>query len=472
MVPRRCRSDPLVASGPVVACDRRRRGRPRGYRSAVSERPLSRRHLLLGGGAGLALAGGVAGARAVEPSRRAEVPLYSETVAFAEPGGRGSSRPGRTDLLVPGTRVLAARPAASRLVEDEQAWLEGVPGGPRRGLAARRRPALRAARPPGAHRGAAGRRRGVVARGGATPGRGTWPSSPRAGPARPPRGGRRPARVAPAGAARGRLVRGPLRPDERAPPRRPCAPARRQRGGSCGPREQVAAHAPTGAAGARRPAAAAARPQHQPPAGPARPGDRAAAAVLGLLGARRGPAHPRHRRRRARRAALGRRRPPARRRVGPAASGPSRRRTGSADRCTRSFGAEGYPRHVGGAARRGGDLPRRPDRLADAPAPGCSARSAGPRRTWPAPRAVSARARAGSRPTSAGPRRPRSSPRPGRARDNATGRRRCSGWLGSHRTAAGSFPEKVLHDGRPAAVAPLAWTAALVVIARHELSRG
>ena len=34
---------------------------------------------------------------------------------------------------------------------------------------------------------------------------------------------------------------------------------------------------------------------------------------------------------------------------------------------------------------------------------------------------------------------------------------------------AGSFPEKVLYDGRPAAVAPLAWTAALVVIARHEL---
>jgi len=43
------------------------------------------------------------------------------------------------------------------------------------------------------------------------------------------------------------------------------------------------------------------------------------------------------------------------------------------------------------------------------------------------------------------------------------------GWLGEHRTPAGSFPEKVLYDGRPAAVAPLAWTAALVVIARHEL---
>ncbi|MFQ6170101.1 hypothetical protein ACK8HX_00720 [Oryzobacter sp. R7] len=41
-------------------------------------------------------------------------------------------------------------------------------------------------------------------------------------------------------------------------------------------------------------------------------------------------------------------------------------------------------------------------------------------------------------------------------------------WLGAHRTDAGSYPEKVLHDGRPAAVAPLAWTAALVVIARHE----
>ena len=30
----------------------------------------------------------------------------------------------------------------------------------------------------------------------------------------------------------------------------------------------------------------------------------------------------------------------------------------------------------------------------------------------------------------------------------------------------------VLYDGRPAAVAPLAWTAALVVIARHELVPG
>lgn len=39
------------------------------------------------------------------------------------------------------------------------------------------------------------------------------------------------------------------------------------------------------------------------------------------------------------------------------------------------------------------------------------------------------------------------------------------GWIEQHRTSAGSIPEKVLHDGRPAAVAPLAWTAAMVVLA-------
>src|SRR5690606_31832040 len=38
-------------------------------------------------------------------------------------------------------------------------------------------------------------------------------------------------------------------------------------------------------------------------------------------------------------------------------------------------------------------------------------------------------------------------------------------WLDRHRTAAGSLPEKVLHDGTPSAVAPLAWTAANVVLA-------
>lgn len=37
-------------------------------------------------------------------------------------------------------------------------------------------------------------------------------------------------------------------------------------------------------------------------------------------------------------------------------------------------------------------------------------------------------------------------------------------WLDDHRTVAGALPEKVLHNGDPAAVAPLAWTAALVVL--------
>jgi glucoamylase len=38
-------------------------------------------------------------------------------------------------------------------------------------------------------------------------------------------------------------------------------------------------------------------------------------------------------------------------------------------------------------------------------------------------------------------------------------------WLLAHRTAAGSFSEKVLSNGRPAAVAPLAWTTAGVILA-------
>jgi hypothetical protein len=43
-------------------------------------------------------------------------------------------------------------------------------------------------------------------------------------------------------------------------------------------------------------------------------------------------------------------------------------------------------------------------------------------------------------------------------------------WLDQHRTAAGSLPEKVLSNGQPAAVSPLAWTAAAVVITADQLS--
>jgi GH15 family glucan-1,4-alpha-glucosidase len=42
-------------------------------------------------------------------------------------------------------------------------------------------------------------------------------------------------------------------------------------------------------------------------------------------------------------------------------------------------------------------------------------------------------------------------------------------WLDAHRTSMGALPEKVLADGSPAAVAPLAWTAACVVLAADAL---
>ena len=45
-------------------------------------------------------------------------------------------------------------------------------------------------------------------------------------------------------------------------------------------------------------------------------------------------------------------------------------------------------------------------------------------------------------------------------------------WLAEHRTEAGSLPEKVLFDGRPAEVAPLAWTAANVLLTLDTLARG
>lgn len=42
-------------------------------------------------------------------------------------------------------------------------------------------------------------------------------------------------------------------------------------------------------------------------------------------------------------------------------------------------------------------------------------------------------------------------------------------WLGAHRTAWGSLPEKVLATGAPAGPAPLAWTASLVILTAAEL---
>jgi GH15 family glucan-1,4-alpha-glucosidase len=45
-------------------------------------------------------------------------------------------------------------------------------------------------------------------------------------------------------------------------------------------------------------------------------------------------------------------------------------------------------------------------------------------------------------------------------------------WLDRHRTPWGSVPEKVLPDGSPAGPAPLAWTAALVVLTTRALAAG
>lgn len=56
-----------------------------------------------------------------------------------------------------------------------------------------------------------------------------------------------------------------------------------------------------------------------------------------------------------------------------------------------------------------------------------------------------------------------------RARETTAGE---LAWLADHRTGAGSLPEKVLADGSPAAVAPLAWTAANVVLAVAAADHG
>lgn len=56
--------------------------------------------------------------------------------------------------------------------------------------------------------------------------------------------------------------------------------------------------------------------------------------------------------------------------------------------------------------------------------------------------------------------------------DHAQDARDALQWLADHRTEAGSYSEKVLADGTPVAVAPLAWTAACVAIAAYGLTHG
>ena len=102
----------------------------------------SRRGLLVGG-AGLVVAGAATSAVGLDRVRNAEIALYSETVAFEAPGVRRLVAPGRADLLVPSTRVLAAGPWRQALLEDEERWVAGCARWARDG--AERDPALHAA---------------------------------------------------------------------------------------------------------------------------------------------------------------------------------------------------------------------------------------------------------------------------------------------------------------------------------------
>ena len=206
---------------------------------------------------------------------------------------------------------------------------------------------------------------------------------------------------------------------------------------------------------AARAAAAPARALLAAPARLARRPNRAAPGVVRLLGARRAHPDPRHR-------GGGAGRPPQRER-GAAARGrdgarrPHARGIRPAGAQVRArFGPDGYPRLLGGSSADAavtflvapigpsGGRPTRSSvaleraqasmgRPAGGLAPGESWKNDGV--SWTPETALFAAAWA------------------------ATGHRSRAesllGWLGDHRTDAGSFPEKVLHDGRPAAVAPV-----------------
>ncbi|WP_139316096.1 glycoside hydrolase family 15 [Cellulosimicrobium sp. CUA-896] len=136
-----------------------------------------------------------------------------------------------------------------------------------------------------------------------------------------------------------------------------------------------------------------------------------------------------------------------------------------------AFGDQGYPRHVTGGARDASTAfvlpPFQPEPLdgahdawlasvremlrpAGGLAPGAGWREDGI--SWTPQTALYALAAASS-----------SDP------DDRADAREWLRWLDEHRTASGAIPEKVLADGSPAAVAPLSWSSALVVLALVEL---
>ena len=422
------------------------------------------------GGVGVAAYSAVAYWSVTQRIMRAEVPLYSETVAFAGGGSRELVPAGHLDRVVPGTRVLAARPQSMMLVEEEQAWLEacapwardhlGAHGGLLRSALLDLR-ALSVGLP-------------VSVAGWTDRWRYAWPRDVSFVASAL-------ARVGHPELAAGQLafLQRVQRPDgwfearyditSRRPPDDRVAQLDGT-GWSLWAASQLAAHAPDRAAellapvrpmlvrSSRRLLASLDSETALPPAS----SDywelvertltlgTAAAVLAGLRSA--GQVLPL---------------------VGEMALA-DRTRTASdllARQVRTHFGPLGYPRLLGGSAADAAVTflvapigPTEADvevlsaldraqtsmvRPAGGLAPGADWRNDGV--SWTPETALFAAAWA------------------------ATGHRSRSQalltWLGEHRTDAGSFPEKVLHDGRPAAVAPLAWTASLVVIAQHELAR-
>ncbi len=431
----------------------------------MHRRTPTRRQLLLGGAGALAVGGGGA---ALQRARRAEIPLYSETVAFEAPEQRRLVLPARLELLVPGTRVLAGTVHAEVLVEDEQAWLDGCADWVR--AAADEDGALRSAL---LDLRALSAGLPVSVAGWSPRWRYAWPRDvsfvaaalARAG--KPDDAVRQLAFLQRVQGADGWFearydIHTGRPPDDR----------EAQLDGSgwaLWAADQVAHHAPERAAELLRPLrgllvrsasgllASLDATTMLPPVssdywelGEDTLTLGTAAAVLAGL-----------------RCAV-----PALQavdelsltdRVRPAADL-------LAGQVRDHFGPDGYPRLLGGSAADAAITflvppigPTDADlevmsaldraqtsmsRPAGGLAPGAAWKQDGI--SWTPETALFAGAWA------------------------ATGYRskaeQLLRWLGEHRTAAGSFPEKVLHDGRPAAVAPLAWTAALVVIARHELA--
>ena len=412
------------------------------------------------------LGGGTAGALALDRARHAELPLYSETVAFAAPGVRELVPAGRSDDLVPHTRVLAASPYRSPLVEDEQAWLEGLA------------PWVVRVEDDGLLRSALLDLRALtvglpVAVAGWSPRwRYAWPRDVAFVVAALARLGR--AQEAAAQLAFLQAVqrtdgwfeaRYDLRtgatPDDRLP----------QLDGSgwvLWAAAQLAAHAPDRAPALLEPlrpmiVLSARRLLASRDAGSGLPPpssdywelveDRltlgTAAAVLAGLRAATDVLGP----------------------VGEPALRDRTARAGEAlaEQVHAHFGPDGYPRLLGGQA---------PDAAVTFLVAPIGPPDAGLEVLQAVDRAQTAMTRpAGGLAPGAGWKEDGISWTPETALFAAawaatgfpTKAEELLGWLGRHRTDAGSLPEKVLHDGRPAAVAPLAWTAALVVIARHEL---